>query len=144
MSAVIPVVKSRRRRSRAPRNTFGFAPSASTDIVAINIVLTASEAYYWVPLRGANNCVCRPSSMLIRAAASAPSNLRFFAEISDDNTTWREIWSSNTGLVGTNSLLIKLKIPKLAGRAIYARLGAISSGTPTLCGQATFVYYDPA
>lgn len=134
----------RKGTKRVQRSTWGFSPVASTDVVAVSHKLTASEFYWWVPLRSSEtDAVCRPSSLVVRAAADTPTNLRFAASLSDDGSTWRQIWSSNTGLVGTNSQLIKLKIPKIAGRANFARIGAVSSGTPTLCGSATFVFYDP-
>lgn len=139
------MTKSRKRRSNHSRKTTqGFQPVPTTVQLAVNATLTASTATHWEVGSSSQTAFYRPSSLLVRAAASSPTNLRFYISASDDSTTFTQVWSSATGLVGSTPTLIRLRAPRSLDPRSGYRWNAVSSGTPTLAGFARFTQYDPA
>lgn len=135
----------RRGGRRRSRTTAGYQPPVFTICIVVNVTLTASTYHYWTS-EGADSYT-RATSLEIRAASSTPCTIQFRIERSQNpnaaSPIWETLWTSATGIIGTNAQLIKLRAPRLLLPALAYRWGAISAGTPVLAGWVRFSKLDP-
>lgn len=137
------MVRRKNKTKKSKRTTSGFQPIYTTTQLPINTIVTSGANGEWDV--GDGSAFYRASSLVVRAAASTPSNLRFVAVSRSDPTTqeWVQVWSSATSVIGTNSQLIRIRTPRMLDPNLYQGWRAVTSGSITMAGWCNFTKFDP-